>query len=182
MRISNCIWWTLGDAKLPNGCCRGKSRCNSKMYKKNNSNREKTVSVFSYKTSGQCSACLRELLKKKRNKGRNERNMSFSWLTNYKRRGIMVGISLRNSVPEKKGSQAESQHWYLNKGNKLLLMDTKGCTFSGGAPCTFQHWGGSCLHPPISWWSTGSKANSQATKLSRLLQRWFNFGPQLHSH
>lgn len=45
----------------------------------------------------------------------------------------MADVSLRNSVPERKGSQAELQHRYLYKGNKLFLVDAKGCTFSDRA-------------------------------------------------
>lgn len=83
------------------------------MYKKSHSSREKTVLVVSYKASRiACSTCLRELLKKKRNKRRNERNTPFSCYirTDNKWRSITVVVSLRNSVPEKKDSQAESQH------------------------------------------------------------------------
>lgn len=83
-----------------------KIRLNSKMYKQSHCSREKTVLVFSYEMSGITCAALviqESYSRKKGIKRRNERNVSFSWLTNYKWRGITVVISLRNSVPEKKG-------------------------------------------------------------------------------
>lgn len=59
-------------------------------------------------------------------------------------------------LSEKLNAREEGQLAWQNhsidtpEGDKLLIMDAKGCTFPGVVPCNFQQKGRGCLHPSIS--------------------------------